>query len=861
MVRIAARGEPQRMKILYIANEFLDVQVASRALRGLSPDVTILWGYSADRAAFWIRENPDLAALIVEIQIDSQGCVFLNRARSLGLQAPIVVVLPEGAAPPHESLEAGADDFVAKNQSFSRELPIVVTRAIERAQTVSGARWDLFSEVRVAGATASAGTAEPSLGSLDGPSTHGLERSWAVEQSAALERREDLEELIHRERAARTELEQALTHSAAALQDAERREAELTSTLADVIERQAAIKAQFEREVENRRNVEELLAQSELARDDAETRHEAAMTTAAALFAERLAQLDADVAEAVTARTTLLQETQGLEAALKGAEQILASHAAEAERLTRREAELTAMLADAIASRNVLGARLADIDTASKDAEEYAARDRLTAAEKATEREADLDERIRQERVTRTLVEQKLAQVEAAWRAAEEQHASAITLAAATFAERQAQFESQLSQSTAARDDLARQLSDVEAALERSRRLEVEHRDERKDLERSRLAAEAEARQLAERHAEVERNLEDARREFQRTLDAFSNEYADAQATLVASLSERDARLEEQARHAASAQASELGRSQLQDGLRTSLAAREHEIEEIQKTLKATALELVSARARCESMQTHVPKLQQQLDESRLEARRQFHRAPVALGRCTRDGALTRFNRAFADLVGYRNPNELRGADFGSTLFESPDDLSWLIERCVSTHARESIETAWKKKHGERLVVRLSALESAPDLIEIAAEDITDLRVLQDRLGQAHRMEAVGRLASEISIACGNLLRDIRQDAQQMLTMVGDNTALRQRGETLLENVTRAAGFLQKLAMYRDEQANALDKVDLDKVLRDPKPVLKHVAGALRTVDDQVQARTPDTRSRLGRAAARWFGR
>ena len=48
------------MKILYIANEFREVQVAARALRNIAPDVTVLWGCNVDRAAFWIRENPDL---------------------------------------------------------------------------------------------------------------------------------------------------------------------------------------------------------------------------------------------------------------------------------------------------------------------------------------------------------------------------------------------------------------------------------------------------------------------------------------------------------------------------------------------------------------------------------------------------------------------------------------------------------------------------------------------------------------------------------------------------------------------------------------------------------------------------------
>ena len=78
------------------------------------------------------------------------------------------------------------------------------------------------------------------------------------------------------------------------------------------------------------------------------------MTTAAALFAERQAQLDAELAEVATARSTLGQHAHELEAALDGTQQILASHAAEVERLTRREAELTSMLADAATTRSTL---------------------------------------------------------------------------------------------------------------------------------------------------------------------------------------------------------------------------------------------------------------------------------------------------------------------------------------------------------------------------------------------------------------------------------------------------------------------------------------------------------------------------
>src|SRR4029453_8815240 len=58
-----------------------------------------------------------------------------------------------------------------------------------------------------------------------------------------------------------------------------------------------------------------------------------------------------------------------------------------------------------------------------------------------------------------------------------------------------------------------------------------------------------------------------------------------------------------------------------------------------------------------------------------------------------------------------------------------------------------------------------------------------------------------------------------------------DDTALRKRGERLLGEVARAASYLERLAAHGDEQASALKPVELNRVLRDLKPVLKHVAG------------------------------
>src|SRR3989442_2197923 len=142
-----------------------------------------------------------------------------------------------------------------------------------------------------------------------------------------------------------------------------------------------------------------------------------------------------------------------------------------------------------------------------------------------------------------------------------------------------------------------------------------------------------------------------------------------------------------------------------------------------------------------------------------------------------------------------------------------------------------SVNGRRKKKDGTRCIMRLDAVPVSADAVEIVAEDLTSLRAVEERLRQAHRMEAVGRLASEVAVTCDNLLRNVSQDGQQWLATVGSNTAQRHQGELIFGEVTRAASFLRQLSVYGDKQTSTLAWVDVNKVLRDLEPVLKRVAG------------------------------
>ncbi len=365
------------MKILYIASERSDAHLAARSLRGISPDFKLLWASNLERAALCLLEFSDVAALVVEVRSDSAGCMHLKRARELGLKAPVVVVLPDGAGSPAESLEAGVDSYLAKNQSFSRELPVVVSRAIERAQTSRVVIGDQLPSGTVGESAAGAPADRQSPGSvseaqqpLNAPAVaqrppqstvefvstagkksmldrriselesmfHQREQSWMAEQAAAAERQETLEKLLHQEQSTRTGFEQKLADAKAELEDAEHR-------------------------------------------------HSTAITAASEALAERHTQYEVGMARVTSTWDTVDEQLRQWALEVERARQGLASSAAtEVARLTEREAELTAQLAEAAATRRDLEAQLIDARTALTETDERATRDRLAAAQHAAER-------------------------------------------------------------------------------------------------------------------------------------------------------------------------------------------------------------------------------------------------------------------------------------------------------------------------------------------------------------------------------------------------------------------------------------------------------------------------------------------
>ncbi len=242
--------------------------------------------------------------------------------------------------------------------------------------------------------------------------------------------------------------------------------------------------------------------------------------------------------------------------------------------------------------------------------------------------------------------------------------------------------------------------------------------------------------------------------------------------------------------------------------------------------------QLAAMRARAAALRRHAERvsvLERQLDGSHKDNRRQFERAPYGLCECTREGVVTRVNHSLARMLGYRSA-DLQRMNIAATIFESAADVQWLLQRTLETGKVESVETTLKTLDRRRLFVRMHAL-TADGPVVIAVEDLTRLSALEQRLREAQRMEAVGRVASEVAVTCDTLLQDVSQGGRQWLAVFESDTLLRQQGELLLGDVSRAAGFLRQFAIYGQQQIGNVEPVSLPRLLRDMAPVLKRVLG------------------------------
>jgi two-component system, cell cycle sensor histidine kinase and response regulator CckA len=239
--------------------------------------------------------------------------------------------------------------------------------------------------------------------------------------------------------------------------------------------------------------------------------------------------------------------------------------------------------------------------------------------------------------------------------------------------------------------------------------------------------------------------------------------------------------------------------------------------------------------------QQHEEALQQSQDEARARLREieaVYSSAPVGLCVLDRELRYVRLNARMAEMIGVP-VDAMVGRTVRETTPALADELEPKFRHLLATgepvhgleirgmtDAQPGVERVWvatwlplRDEHG-----RLSG-------INVAAEEVTETRRLQEKLMEAHRLEAVGRLAGGVAHETNNQMTVVLGCAGFVLRQPTLPAGVRTDIEQIRQAAERTARITAQLLAYGRRQHLQPEVVDLDTVVERLRPFLARALG------------------------------
>jgi two-component system cell cycle sensor histidine kinase/response regulator CckA len=224
------------------------------------------------------------------------------------------------------------------------------------------------------------------------------------------------------------------------------------------------------------------------------------------------------------------------------------------------------------------------------------------------------------------------------------------------------------------------------------------------------------------------------------------------------------------------------------------------------------------------------------LRASEARVRAVFDQSSLGMILVDRDGRSIESNSAFQRLLGYDKDElaQLRVHDYThpgdrdasqrllGQLFSGNNDGYGLEKRYLAKDGRE----IWARVH-------VSPVRDGAGDLQLAVctiEDVTEHKLLEDQLGQASKMEALGRLAGGVAHDFNNLLTVVNGYADLLvIALEGDDRAadaieIRRAG-------TRATELTSQLLAFGRRSKRSLEPVDLNGRMAAMVPMLRRLLG------------------------------
>lgn len=216
-------------------------------------------------------------------------------------------------------------------------------------------------------------------------------------------------------------------------------------------------------------------------------------------------------------------------------------------------------------------------------------------------------------------------------------------------------------------------------------------------------------------------------------------------------------------------------------------------------------------------------------------------------------GVLVYVNKAFVNMYGYENSNQLVGKN-ASILLEDPQIIEEYIQK-LKDEGESVFERKGKRMDGTlfdaliyaRLAYDVEGNEIYPTtVIDISERKKSEAKrkLLEKELMQSHKMEAIGTLAGGIAHDFNNVLSGIMGSAQLLLR---PGSSLDDKGQQyvhmILDASSRAAELISKLMTFTHKEKNIISIVDLNLIIMEAVSLLENTLDKKITIELRNEAK------------------
>lgn len=178
--------------------------------------------------------------------------------------------------------------------------------------------------------------------------------------------------------------------------------------------------------------------------------------------------------------------------------------------------------------------------------------------------------------------------------------------------------------------------------------------------------------------------------------------------------------------------------------------------------------------------------------------------------------------------VLFRPAAEMIGRTLHDVMPEHADRFVPEIHRALATGQPHDVEYSLDVEGATKwFEATISPLTD--DTVFWVARDVTERRALRDKLAQAQKMEAVGRLAGGIAHDFNNILTVIVGFGELVANELAPTSPLRADVEQILRAATRASTLTRQLLTFSRKQVLQPEVVDVNRAVAHLEPMLRRV--------------------------------